>query len=59
VSVWTVYDWVRDGRLPAVRMGRRILFRAESFDAEVRAAEKTAGAPAEPVATVAPELVPA
>jgi excisionase family DNA binding protein len=27
-STWAVYQWIKDGRLPAFRPGRRVLIRA-------------------------------
>ena len=33
LSIFSVYEMVRDGRLPAVRVGRAIRFRPETLEA--------------------------
>jgi excisionase family DNA binding protein len=33
VSRTTLYNWVHEGRLPALRLGRRIFIRLEDFEA--------------------------
>jgi len=41
----TLRRWIREGRLPAVRLGRRVLLRPEALERFVRAAERPPGPP--------------
>jgi excisionase family DNA binding protein len=36
VSAWTIYDMVRKGELPAIRVRSRIFFRREGLDAWIK-----------------------
>ena len=38
----TLRRWIREGSLPAVRLGRRVLLRPEAVERFVRAAERSA-----------------
>jgi len=38
----TLRRWIREGRLPTVRLGRRVLLRPEAVERFVRAAERPA-----------------
>jgi len=42
VTVKTISRWIADGRLPIVRMGRRVLIRRDTFAAFVDATTETA-----------------
>jgi excisionase family DNA binding protein len=36
VSRWAVYGWIKEGRLPAVRIGTRYLFDADEVEQHLR-----------------------
>jgi excisionase family DNA binding protein len=35
VSLSTIWNWTREGRVPTVRLGKRVLFRREDLEALV------------------------
>jgi len=45
----TLRRWIREGRLPTVRLGRRVLLRPEAVERFVRAAERPAQRGKKPV----------
>jgi excisionase family DNA binding protein len=45
VSPWTVRTWLRQGRMPFVKLGRRVLVRVDDVEALLAASYKPATRP--------------
>ena len=45
VSSWTVRSWLRQGRIPSYKVGRRVLVRVEDMEALLAASYKPATRP--------------
>jgi excisionase family DNA binding protein len=45
VSHWTIRAWLREGRVPFIRVGRRILVRVEDLEAFLEANYQPAARP--------------
>jgi excisionase family DNA binding protein len=48
LSRWTVYGWAREGILPSVRLGGRVLFDPGDIQAAIARAKQPAASPGGP-----------